>query len=249
MTELPASVRVAVWASAALAGRLPVPQVAARALPDLDHVVGLEATLRLWQDLGEQVVLVALPRPGDVSGMPRGGGDLLDAATRALEMVFVPGVGAAMVPTIEPYGPQGDQGWQASWTAYDAEPTPAHRVQQVDASQVELSLRQDLATITTELAAVPGAPLGGAVAEALTRDRLDAQWGLPPQVPPRVLRVIELSGSVLAMAGAGRDTRLQTVDSSSTLQRERILARLADRAASALAAATNVAALHLAGWR
>lgn len=249
MPELPASVRVAVWASSALAGRLPVAQVAARALPDLDHVVGLEATLTLWRDLGEQVVLVALPRPGDVSSMPRGGTDLLDAATTAQEMVFVPGVGAACVPTITAYGPEGDQGWQADWTAYDAEPTPAHRVQQVDLSQVELSLRQDLAAITTELAAVPGAPVGAELTEALTRDRMDAQWGMPSEVPRRALRVIELSGSVLTLAEAGQDTRLQTVDSSSTLQRERILAGLAGRAAQSLAAATNVAALHAAGWR
>lgn len=249
MPELPASVRVAAWASAALAGGLPVAQVAARALPDLDHVVGLESTLRLWHDLGEQVVLVALPRPGDVSGMPRGGAELLDAATTAEEMVFVPGVGAAMVPRIEPYGPEGDQGWQASWTAYDAEPTPVHRVQAVDLSQVELSLRQDLAALTAELAAVPGAPVSAGIAESLARDRLDCQWGMPPAVPARVLRVVDLAGSTLALADAGRDSGLHTVDSASTLQRERIMTRLADRAAQALAAATNVAVLHLAGWR
>ncbi|MGI8948910.1 MAG: hypothetical protein ACR2FV_13255 [Ornithinimicrobium sp.] len=249
MPELPASVRVAVWASAAFAGQLPVGQVAARALPDLDHVVGLEATLTLWRDLGEQVVLVALPRPGDVAGMPRCGPELLDAATTAQELVFVPGVGAAMVPTIEPYGPQDDQGWQAGWTAYDAEPTPVHRVQAVDISQVELSLRQDLTAITAELAAVPGAPVGAGLAETLARDRLDTQWGMPAAVPARGMRVIKLAGSVLTLAEAGRDTAVQTVDSSSTLQRERIMARLADRAARALADATNVAVLHLAGWR
>ncbi len=249
MPELPASVRVAVWASAALAGRLAVAQVAARALPDLDHVVGLESTLRLWHDLGEQVVLVALPRPGDVSGMPRGGPELLDAATTAEEVVFVPGVGAAMVPTIEPYGPERDQGWQASWTTYDAEPSPVHRVQAVDLSQVELGLRQDLAAFTAELATVPGAPISPGLAESLVRDRLDRQWGMPSAVPPRVLRVVDLAGSTLTLAEAGRDSELHTVDSASTLQRERIMTRLADRAAVALAAAANVAALHLAGWR
>lgn len=249
MPELPASVRVAVWASAALAGRLPLAEVAARALPDIDHVVGLEATLRLWRDLGEQVVLVALPRPGDVSGMPRAGPELLDAATAAQEMVFVPGVGAAMVPTIEPYGPEGDQGWAASWTAYDAEPTPVHRVQAVDLAQVELGLRQDLAALTAQLAAVPGAPIFAGLAESLARDRLDRQWGMPSAVPARVLRVVDLAGSVLTLADAGRVGELHTVDSSSTLQREQIMARLCALSAQAVAAASNVAALHLAGWR
>ncbi len=249
MPVLPASVRVAVWASSAFAGGLPVADVAARALPDIDHVTGLSDTLDLWRDLGEQVVLVALPRPGDVSGMPRGGPDLLDAATSAEEVVFVPGVGAAMVPVIEPYGPEGDQGWQASWTTYDAEPSPVHRVQAVDLSQVELSLRQDLAALTAELAAVPGAPVSPGLGESLARDRLDTQWGMPSAVPARVLRVIDLAGSTLTLAEAGRDSELHTVDSASTLQRERIMTRLADRASVALAAATNVAALHLAGWR
>jgi hypothetical protein len=72
---------------------------------------------------------------------------------------------------------------------------------------------------------------------------------MPAAVPARGMRVIELAGSVLTLAEAGRDTAVQTVDSSSTLQRERIMARLADRAARALADATNVAVLHLAGWR
>ena len=52
------------------------------------------------------VVLVALPRPGDLSGMPRGSADLVAAATEAGECVFVPGIGGALVPTIEPSAPR-----------------------------------------------------------------------------------------------------------------------------------------------
>lgn len=249
MSVLPASVRVAAWASAALADRLPMEQVATRALPDLDHVEGLTPVLRAWADMGERAVLVALPRPGDLSRMPRAGAALVAAAVEAEEAVYVPGVGGAAVPRIEPYGPPQDQGWQGVWTTYDADPVPVHRVQAVDLSDVEVRLRLELAELSAELAAVPGGPLGAGLLEELARDRLDQRWGLPSDLPRRAQRVIELAGSALALADVGRDSRLQAVDSSSTVQREQIMARLADHAAAALADATNVAALHLAGWR
>lgn len=249
MSVLPASVRVAVWASAAFAGELPVADVGARALPDLDHVEGLTPLLRTWADLGERAVLVALPRSGDVVRMPRCGAELVAAAVEAEEVVFVPGIGGAAVPSIGAYGPPQDLGWQAVWTPYDAEPMPVHRVHALDLSDVEIRLRQVLAALTEELAAVPGAPLGGSLLEGVARDRLDHQWGMPSGLPRRSQRVIELAGSALALADVGRDTRMQTVDAASTGQRERIMARLADTASAALADAANVAALHLAGWR
>jgi hypothetical protein len=68
-------------------------------------------------------------------------------------------------------------------------------------------------------------------------------------LPPRAIRVIELAGAITGLAGAGLDHRLHSVDASSTIQREGILRQLHDRAAHALVAATNVGALHLAGWR
>ena len=68
-------------------------------------------------------------------------------------------------------------------------------------------------------------------------------------MPPRAIRVIELAGAITGLADAGLDHRLHSVDSSSTLQRERILRELLGISTQALVAATNVGALHLAGWR
>ena len=247
---LPASVRVAVWASAAFAGQVPLDEVPRRALPDLDHCAGLIDTLRLWRDLGEQIVLVALPRPGDLTGMPQGPVDLVAAATGAEEMVFVPGLGGAMVPTIEPFGPSGDQGWQARWTSYDADPVPTHQVQGVSLPDVELQLRRDVGGLTSELAVAAGVPLSGDDLEAIARRRLSqTEWGVPAGLPSRAVRVIELAGSITSLAEVGLDHRLQAADSAGILQRERILQRLHERAARALAAATNVASMHLVGWR
>ncbi|MHB1473470.1 MAG: hypothetical protein ACYDDU_03645 [Dermatophilaceae bacterium] len=81
MFVLPVSVRLALWATAAYAGQLRLEDVIDRAHPDLDHVAGDFDHLSLWRDLGERAVLVALPRPGNLSGMPRGSPELIAAAT------------------------------------------------------------------------------------------------------------------------------------------------------------------------
>lgn len=249
MAVLPASVRVALWATAALAGRLRPEEVAGRALPDLDHCDGLAPRLDLWGGLGERIVLVALPRPGDLTSMPKGPAELLAAATEAEELVYVPGLGGALVPTIEQYGPEGDQGWQARWTAFDADPVPLHVVEQLALPDVELQLRRDIAALTEELVATSGRPLRSHGLDDAVRDGLDADWGLPEGLPPRALRVVGLAGAITTLAETGLDHRLQSADSSSTLDRERILRALHDRASHALVSATNAAAMHLAGWR
>ncbi len=249
MADLPASVRVALWGTAALAGRIEVGDVPACAMPDLDHIDGLVPQLTLWRDLGERLVLVALPRSGDLTSMPRGPADLVSAATAAEELVYVTGLGGALVPQIGPFGPHGDQGWEARWTAYDSDPVPQHVVQQLSLPDVELQLRREIGALTAQLDSAPGRPLSGHGLEDAVRGRLDEAWGLPAGLPARSLRVIELAGAITGLAEAGLDHRLHSVDSSSTLQREQILRELHAVAARALVAATNVGALHLAGWR
>ena len=49
MSSLPASVRLALWATASYAGRLPLEEVMSRALPDVDHVGGDVDRLALWR--------------------------------------------------------------------------------------------------------------------------------------------------------------------------------------------------------
>lgn len=249
MADLPASVRVALWATAALAGQLDLEEVPRRAMPDLDHVEGLVPQLALWRDLGERVVLVALPRPGDLTSMPRGSADLVAAATEAEELVYVTGLGGALVPTIEQFGPEGDQGWQARWTPYDSDPVPQHVVQQLSLPDVELQLRREVGALTAELGQAPGQPLSGHGLEHAVRESLDEARGLPSGLPPRAIRVVELAGAITGLAEAGLDHRLHSVSSTTTLGREQILRQLHDAGARALVAATNVGALHLAGWR
>jgi len=249
MADLPASVRVALWGTAALGGQLDPDDVPGRAMPDLDHVDGLVPQLELWRDLGERLILVALPRPGDLTSMPRGSAALVAAATEAEEMVYVTGLGGALVPRIAQFGPEGDQGWEARWTAHDADPVPQHVVQQLSLPDVELQLRREIAELTAELGQAPGQPLSGHGLERAARDSVDTDWGLPEGLPPRAIRVVELAGAITGLADAGLDHRLHSISSSTTLGREQILRRLHDAASRALVAATNVGALHLAGWR
>lgn len=248
--ELPASVRVALWGTAVLGGRVPADQLPRRALPDLDECTGLVEAVELWASLGERAVLVALPRPGDVSGLPRGPVELVDAATRAQECVFVPAVGGGLVPTVEPFGPEGDRGWIARWTAYPAEPVPTHRIEALDLGQTELGLRTELTDLTEQLLRTGAPPFGAAAERGAARARAVQDgaggWGLPEGLPPRALRVVDLAGTVLQLADAGLDAVTGSLDTATTVARADLLRRLQARATTALADATNAAALHLA---
>lgn len=247
--ELPAGVRVALWGTLVLTGRLPVAELPARALPDLDDCRGLVEQVDVWAALGERVLLVALPRPGDLTGMPHGPADLHGAASRAQECVYVPGLGGALVPELSTYGPPGDEGWTVTWTAYPADPVPTHRVEALDLGQTELSLRTELAALTEQLAAAGAPPFGAAAQRGMGRARAaqeGGRWGLPEGLPPRAVRVLDLAGTVLQLADVGLDTVTESVDAASVARRGVLLRSLQSLAARALADTTNVAALHLA---
>jgi hypothetical protein len=248
MPVLPASVRVALWASAALHGHADLAEVSRRALPDIDEVQGLDGALTWWRDVAEQVVLVALPRPGQLHGMPSGPPDMLAAAAQAEEVLFVPGVGGALVPQVTSFGPEGDQGWRVDWRSYSSDPMPRHVVQAMSVSEVELRLRTTLATLTDQLSMTPGSPMAGAAAETEARRGVRDRWGMPPGMPKRCTRVVELAGSVLHLSDIGLSEGMQSIDSSSTTSREVLLRQLRDEACAALATASNVAALSYAGW-
>ncbi len=249
MPVLPASVRVALWATEAFSGRLPLEKVGSLSLPDIDDISGLTPMLQVWRDVGERVVMVALPRPGSFAGMPTGPASLSAAAQAAEEVVFVPGLGGALVPEITEYGPREDRGWRANWTAYPSDPLPAHVAQALDLADVQLRLRTTIAEVSEQLSMTPGSPLAGAATELMARRRLQQDWGMPSTAPRRATQVIELAGSVLAMADIGLDDQMQSIDSSNTQTRERLLRALHAEGVAALVTGTNVAVQHMAGWR
>lgn len=249
MSVLPVSVRLSLWATAAYAGRLPVEEVMARAHPDIDHVAGDLGHLCLWRDLGERAVLVALPRPGNLSGMPRGSAALIAAATDAGECVYVPGVGGALVPTIECFGPAGDQGTQVTWTAYDADPVPTHVLEVLSLGEIELRFRQDLAACTGAIEALDATPWAGSPFRSMADERSISRWGLPDGLPQRATNVITMAARVGVATELGLSVQAQSQSLTSAVaeQRRILLSDLDAIADTAMAAAATLAALSMAG--
>src|SRR6478672_9768345 len=253
MPELPASVRLSLWTTHAWATGSPLEGAIARALPDIDHVAGDLDRLGLWHDLGERALLVALPAPGDLVGMPGASVDAQGAAAAGGECVFVPGLGGLLVPTISTYGAgtEGglDVGTRVDWTAYDADPVPRHRVEALEASQLERHLRDEIRAATEAIDAIGGQPFGAGAARELADAALGGRWGLPPGLPGRAARVIALAGtidSVVDVALAAGDGALTAAEGAS---RHRVLLRLQRASERTLADATNAACVVLAGWR
>lgn len=253
MPELPASVRLSLWTTHAWATGTPVRDAIGRALPDLDHVAGDLDRLTLWRELGEQALLVALPAPGDLVGVPAASAEAQGAAAVGGECVFVPGLGGMLVPTISTYGagPEGglDVGTRVDWTAYDAEPVPRHRVEALEPSQLERHLREEIRSATEAIDAVGGRPFGATAARELADASMGGRWGLPTGLPSRAARVIALAGTVATVvdvALAAGDGALTATEAGA---RHRLLLRLQRASERALADATNAACAVLAGWR
>jgi len=251
MSVLPLCVRLALWATAAYAGQLTVDAAVQRAHPDLDHVTGDLGRLSLWRDLGERAVLVALPRPGNLSGMPRGSADLIAAATKAGECVYVPGIGGALVPAIEQFGPADDQGTRVTWSAYDCDPVAVHTLEALSLSEIERAFRRDLMEHTRAIEALDARPWANSAFRSIADELTVSQWGLPAGLPTRATRIITMAATVGAATelGLSDQAQSQVLTGTAAGQRAQVLTALDASADSAMAAAARVAALSLAGLR
>jgi hypothetical protein len=251
VSVLPVCVRLSLWATTAYAGALTVGAALDRTHPDIDHVTGDINRLSLWRDLGERAVLVALPRPGNLAGMPRGSGELIAAATEAGECVYVPGIGAALVPSIEEFGPAGDQGTRVTWSAYNCEPVPTHALDALSLSEIEQVFRQELMEHTRVIEDLDAKPWAGSPFRSLADGLDNRQWGLPDGLPPRAAKIITMAALVgdATELGLSEQAQSQVLTSTVAEQRRVVLARLNASADSAMAAAATVAALSIAGLR
>lgn len=264
------------WTDGAGRGSL-LEQTLARALPDAEYVAGDVQRLHLWHELGESALLVALPAPGDLSGMPSAGPDAVGAAAAAGECVYVPGLGGMLVPTVTTFGaesagaesagaeaagaesaeapsgpvPRGrslDVGTRVDWTAYDSDPVPRHRVEALDAGQLERSLRELVAEVTAGLERMDGRPFAHRMGRELADAAAGGRWALPPGLPPRADRVIRLAGTVSAVAGVALETPDDSLSVTTSTQRRQVLQRLRRGSERALADAASAACAAIAGW-
>jgi hypothetical protein len=251
VSVLPVCVRLSLWATAAFAGQLPVEKAMARAHPDLDHVTGDLDCLSLWRELGERAVLVALPRPGNLSGMPRGSAELIAAATEAGECVYVPGLGGALVPTIEHFGTADDQGTQVTWSAYDCDPVPSHTLEALSLSEIERTFRHELTEGTRAIEALDAKPWAGSPFRSQADELSVSQWGLPEGLPSRASNVITMAALVGVATELGLSDQAQSqVLTGALAEKRRMLLTYLDACADeAMAAAATVAALSIGGLR
>jgi hypothetical protein len=247
MPELPASVRVALWVTHAWSVGSSPARAVERALPDVDHTEGLVEQVGLWHDLGEGALLVALPGPGDLAGLPRCGPVAADAATVAGEALYVAGIGGMLVPTVSTYGSAGARGLRIDWMAHDADPVPPHRVEALELSQLERHLRRQLLESVTELDEIGGTPWSDDLSRDLVDERLGTDWALPDALPDRARRVIGLAGTVAVATELGLQAS-GAVTAAHDNARSAALRRLARECERTLADATNATCAQLAGW-
>ena len=247
MPVLPACVRLSLWVTDAWARDRPLDAALTAALPDVDAVGGDVDRLATWHDLGERALLVALPRPGDVSGMPSAPVESLGAATEAGECLVAPTFGGLLVPTLSSSGPAGsplDQVHRLDLTAYPSDPVARHRVEMLDVRLTRRLLTERVLETATTLERTGGAPFAGWGAR---RERDDA-WGLPPGLGGDVLSAMTLAATLWDATLDGLDAAGDILTATTHDVRTRTLRELAAYANEALAEATNVGVAQLAGW-
>ncbi len=247
MAELPASVRIALWVTHAWSGATTLGDAVSRALPDVDHTEGLVGQLDLWHDLGESALLVALPGPGDTTGLPRSGPIATGAAVEAGEALFVPALGGLLVPEHSTFGSAGAEGHRVDWMAHDADPVPPHRLEALDPAQIERQLRRRMLAAIEELDDIGGTPWADDLSRDLLDDRLGTDWALPPSLPDRARKVIGLAGIISLAARMGLRSS-GTLSAAHERSRADALAALHREAERGLADATNAACAAVAGW-
>jgi hypothetical protein len=225
----------------------------ALAAPDVPCHGGRLDCLRIWRSMGEQAILVALPRPGDTTTMPRGSAEFVDAATDAGECVYVAGMGAALVPRWGYAGGPGERSQMLTWELHDCEPVPVHRLDSLSLREIDTTLRLELSAAIADLEALHAHPWAGRGLRELADARMGAETGgtlgLPDGLPPRALRSIALASTLATVADLGLEQLPDAPSLAVTAARADRLRRLQAVADTSLADATCVAAMSMAGWR
>ncbi len=249
MVMLPRSARLATWGTAWLRREVSADDVVRRVqgddephvvadLPGSAHAEALAEALTLLQDAGTRSLRVALPAPGDPSGLagpPELTGDAVDAG----EAVLAVGAPYALIPDIQAFGPPGDQGHVVTWRCRDAA-APPYGESLPEAQQALANALLEAGDVLTDLDVAAWRP----EVATLLSDLRTAQVGepLPRSFPAQAQALAARSARLLAVVGFALDDDGGAVSAASARSRRDALAPLERAARHALSAACNVLA-------
>ncbi len=250
---LPVAVRAALWCTHALAGRVDPVDLPEHAAAGLDAVSpaaadALSTSVSAWRDVGERVVLAALPRPGRPGQLPVGAA-ALGAATSpgSVGLLLAPTLGDAFVLHLEAFGHGGGDGSDGGWLLHAervaCDPVPAPLLERMDlrtATRALAAATRQAAGTLEDLAAPPvwtGTRAGG-LAVSTASD-------LPPGLSGEVVDLLERAAAVAAMTALGQDTH--AVHGHATAGRRAALLPAHYAALDALEAGSLAAATALRG--
>lgn len=246
--DLPRSVRLAAWGGAVLRATTS-PDLALDAIvgTDLTHDVDgmpgepdplpLLLALGRLRALGATGLVLALPVPGDVAGLP-GPPELNAEALEAREAVLVRGTAPmsyAMVPAVEA---AGSASARVQWRLRPAAPSRVTAVPSLP--EADRALKEALAEATEQLVRLDVARWRPEVLETLSRMREAAEEAvLPPDYPARADRVLGSARRVAAILALARPDPGAAVSAGAIAMRSEVLTRLEAVVRHAVVAAVN----------
>ncbi|RKE21843.1 hypothetical protein [Streptomyces sp. TLI_171] len=204
-------------------------------VPDSLH--GLTWALGRLRTLGAKGLRLALPVAGHPLGLT-GPAAFNSLALGAGEAVLAVGVPYGLVPEVEVYGPEGDQGVRVLWQCLPVNEAPPADVPSLDEAERELAdgLRQ--ATVLLTRLDVAGA--GPETLRALEAFRRRGHREvLAPGYPQRAVRVLESARQVSALLAIAAGGHGAAVSAAEMAARREVLAPLDRTARRAQVAAYN----------
>jgi hypothetical protein len=249
MLVLPRSARLAVWAGGWLDGEATLADVLDRVQGDDEpHTVAgipahsapesLGTALAALRANGVTALRVALPRPGDPYGLS-GPPDLNADAVAAGEAVLAVGAPVALVPSVETFGPPGDQGHLVSWLWRDA----VRPVSGPSLTEAEHDLSDALLAAGSTLTALDVAAWRPEVAQLLDDIRSGRSGEPLPRVfSPQAQLLAARAARLLAVCAVALDDDGGALSAARAAERRAALQPLERAARHALAAACNARA-------
>lgn len=253
MLDVPRSVRLAAWGTAALRGEVPsAAAVTAVSRDDEPHDVGGDAAgpgvvdlvgLLGWLATRTSSLRVVLPAPGDVMGLPGPpafNADAIDAGEAVVtDGGSQTGLGLGLLPAVTEFGSAWEPGAMVTWHVHAVEP---RRVTDWGSlTEAERALRQALLQATEALASLDVARWREDAADRIAgvRDGGLPRDAVPPGTDQRAVRVLATAARVRAIVALASEDDGAAISGWEAAKRAEALAGVDGIARRAMAAAVD----------